>query len=83
MGRKRWMKQNEIRINVEEKLQNPSALTQEQGENMSNIVKGTLTGMFCETIFMVILSCLGHIEWRGVANSVGICVLLGIGKIIG
>lgn len=49
------MKQNEIRINVEEKLQNPSALTQEQGENMSNIVKGTLTGMFCETIFMIIL----------------------------
>ena len=46
MGRKRWMKQNETRINVEEKLQNPSALTQEQGENMSNIVKGTLTGMF-------------------------------------
>lgn len=35
------MKQNEIRINVEEKL----------------------TGMFCETIFMIILSCLGHIEW--------------------
>lgn len=77
------MKQNEIRINVEEKLQNPSALTQEQGENMSNIMKGTLTGMFCETIFMIILSCLGHIEWGGVA--VGICVLLGIliGKIIG
>lgn len=55
------MKQNEIRINVEEKL----------------------TGMFCETIFMIILSCLGHIEWGGVA--VRICVLLGIliGKIIG
>ena len=67
------MKQNEIRINVEEKLQNPSALTQEQGEQEC----------FCETIFMIILSCLGHIEWRGVANSVGICVLLGIGKIIG
>ena len=68
---------------MEEKLQNPSALTQEQGENMSNIVKGTLTGMFCETIFMIILSCLRHIEWGGVA--VGICVLLGIliGKIIG
>lgn len=64
------MKQNEIRINVEEKLQNPSALTQEQGENMSNIVKGTLTGMFCETIFMIILSCLEHIEWGGVAVGI-------------
>lgn len=44
---------------------------------MSNIIKGILTGMFCGTIFMIILAYLGYVEWGG--------VLLGflIGKIVG